>query len=287
MLTDFLAVWPLILSLDFARYALAAGLLSLALLALRQRLRARQIRDTAVPPAQVRSEVAASLRTVLVFSLAGFLVHAGMKAGVLGAYGRISEYGWTYFAASVLLAIVAHDTYFYWAHRLMHQPKLFRIFHRQHHRSVRPTPWAVYSFDAGEAVVQAAFLPLFLLIVPMHDLAILLFLTHMIARNMIGHCGVELFPRRAADQRAWSWTTTVTHHDLHHESFRYNYGLYFTWWDRLMGTEHPQYRRRLAGAGKAFAVGTALLALVGAHPAPALAQKLACNAEDGRTYLCR
>src|SRR5215469_6146336 len=29
--------------------------------------------------------------------------------------------------------------------------------------------------------------------------------------------------------------------DLHHQSFRSNFGLYFTWWDKLMGTEHPEY----------------------------------------------
>ena len=25
---------------------------------------------------------------------------------------------------------------------------------------------------------------------------------------------------------------------------RYNYGLYFRWWDKMMGTEHPDYRRK-------------------------------------------
>ncbi|MBA3838282.1 MAG: sterol desaturase family protein, partial [Zymomonas sp.] len=36
----------------------------------------------------------------------------------------------------------------------------------------------------------------------------------------------------------------TTHHDLHHTEGRYNFGLYFTWWDRLMGTEHPRYHER-------------------------------------------
>ena len=38
--------------------------------------------------------------------------------------------------------------------------------------------------------------------------------------------------------------TTVTHHDMHHESARGNYGFYFTWWDRWMGTEHKDYETR-------------------------------------------
>ena len=40
-----------------------------------------------------------------------------------------------------------------------------------------------------------------------------------------------------------TWITTTTHHDMHHgTSFNHNYGFYFTWWDRWMGTEHPRYR---------------------------------------------
>jgi Delta7-sterol 5-desaturase len=41
------------------------------------------------------------------------------------------------------------------------------------------------------------------------------------------------------------WINTTTHHDLHHSGgFNHNYGLYFTWWDKWMGTEHPHYAER-------------------------------------------
>jgi hypothetical protein len=39
---------------------------------------------------------------------------------------------------------------------------------------------------------------------------------------------------------------TSTHHAMHHEAFRANYGLYFNIWDRLLGTNHPQYEQRFA-----------------------------------------
>ena len=245
--TEFLHVWPIIFTIDFARYALAAGLMSLLLAVLAKRLAGRRIRDIRIPAGQVRSEMAASLRTVLIFSLAGFTIYLGQRQAILKIYHSVSDYGWPYFAATVLLSIVAQDAYFYWTHRAMHHPALFRLFHRRHHRSVAPTPWAAYSFDAPEAFVQAVFLPLFLLLVPMHGAAVFLFVTHMIVRNVMGHCGYELLPRGLADSRWWGWLNSVTHHDLHHETFCRNYGLYFTWWDRLMGTEHPEYRLRLRG----------------------------------------
>lgn len=39
----------------------------------------------------------------------------------------------------------------------------------------------------------------------------------------------------------------VTHHDMHHANGNSNFGLYFTWWDRLMGTEHQDYVARATG----------------------------------------
>ncbi|MBI5277215.1 MAG: sterol desaturase family protein [Burkholderiales bacterium] len=42
------------------------------------------------------------------------------------------------------------------------------------------------------------------------------------------------------------WLTTTLHHEMHHAYGRHNFGLYFTWWDRWCGTEHPEYRARLA-----------------------------------------
>jgi sterol desaturase/sphingolipid hydroxylase (fatty acid hydroxylase superfamily) len=163
---------------------------------------------------------------------------------------------------------VAHDAYFCWTHRLMHHRRLFRTFHLAHHRSRLPTPFAAYAFAPAEAVVQALFLPLFLLAVPMCGWAIFAFLLHMIVRNVIGHSGHEWSPRGTATSRWFGWLTTVTHHDLHHENERGNYGLYFSWWDRLMGTEHPDYRRRFALATAAQSAPAARSASTSALPMP-------------------
>ena len=34
---------------------------------------------------------------------------------------------------------------------------------------------------------------------------------------------------------------TSVSHNLHHQYFKGNYGLYFTIWDRMMGTLRPDY----------------------------------------------
>jgi sterol desaturase/sphingolipid hydroxylase (fatty acid hydroxylase superfamily) len=64
--------------------------------------------------------------------------------------------------------------------------------------------------------------------------------------NVLGHCGYEIWPRWFLDSWAGRFLNTPTHHAMHHEKFRSNYGLYFNIWDRMMGTNHPDYARRFS-----------------------------------------
>lgn len=249
-----------ILPADLMRYLLGAGGVYLIVnLALAGRLSERKIRPQRPGSEQMRREIAASLRTVAIFALSGAVfVAGGMRAGVIQIDAGVSERGWLWFAANTALLVVLHDAWFYWTHRLVHHPKLFRRLHRLHHRSHNPSPWTAYAFDAGEAFINAIFLPLALLILPSSTPAIIVFLTHMIIRNAFGHCGYEIFPHRRNGRPLCDWLTTVTHHDLHHAQAGWNYGLYFTWWDRLMGTEHPLYHEKFAAAVRTPLDGSAV-----------------------------
>jgi sterol desaturase/sphingolipid hydroxylase (fatty acid hydroxylase superfamily) len=40
------------------------------------------------------------------------------------------------------------------------------------------------------------------------------------------------------------YKTASTHHNLHHEKFKGNYGLYFTFWDKWMKTEIAEYESK-------------------------------------------
>ena len=121
-------------------------------------------------------EIALSLRTVVIFSFNGFAIYALVTTGVIVLPRTIEAAGgWVGVAASLAAVLLAHDTWFYWTHRLMHWRRLARHIHRAHHRSSAPTPFAAYAFDIGEAAIQAVFLTLFLL-VPVHPIVISLFL---------------------------------------------------------------------------------------------------------------
>jgi sterol desaturase/sphingolipid hydroxylase (fatty acid hydroxylase superfamily) len=186
--------------------------------------------------------VAYSLLTAVIFATVGFATHLAAQAGHLRFYDDISELGWGYWAASVVVLILLQDAYFYWTHRLMHHRRLFRIVHRVHHRSTNPSPWAAYSFAPLEAFVHAAFVPLSAAIMPLHASALFTFLAVMITMNVLGHLGIELYPRGFATGRVGRWLVTSTHHNLHHSGGAGgNYGFYFTFWDRLMKTQRDEY----------------------------------------------
>ncbi len=207
-----------------------------------KRFSANKIQLRVAPPETVRREMLYSLSTALVFALNGFAIYLFMSNGWTLIYGQISDYGWFYSALSLSAAIILHDAYFYWTHRLMHLPRFYRAFHHLHHESHSPSPWAAYAFAPLEAVVQALFLTILVFVMPLHVWVIYLFMIHMIVRNVIGHSGFEFFPSGTASHRFLGLLTTNTHHDLHHSCGAENYGLYFTWWDRLCGTENPAYR---------------------------------------------
>ncbi len=156
-------------------------------------------------------------------------------------YFQVSEHGWLWFALSVPVVFLLHDAYFYAIHRFMHLKWTYRLTHQAHHRSTNPTPFATYSFNAIEAVLESAIVPILLTFLPLHAAVTLIFQTASLTFNVFGHLGYELLPASMLKHPLGRWIATSTYHNQHHRSFNSNYGLYFRFWDRLFGTENPGY----------------------------------------------
>ncbi len=226
----------------FIRYLLFAGAAYFVFYVwFRPRVIGRKIQAAFPKSADLRREISYSLLSFLVFCGAGLLTLTWQRLGWTQLYFKIDRYGWPYLWFSLAALIFLHDTWFYWTHRLMHWKPLFPMFHRVHHLSHNPTPWASFSFQPLEAAVQAIIFPLAVLILPVHPLAALLWLVYMTAMNVLGHLGFEILPAGFVKNRFWRWHNTSVHHNMHHRYVHCNYGLYFNLWDRLMGTNHPRY----------------------------------------------
>lgn len=184
------------------------------------------------------------------------ITYSVITSGVFGAYfifvfvafknhvklfSDVNQMPWWYHALSFLIMILIHDTYFYWTHRMMHHPKLFKYFHLTHHKSHNPSPWSAYAFHPLEAIVEGGIILLLAVSISAWTPIFILFFIFQLIVNVYGHTGFELFPKSFNKNWIGKWINTSVAHNMHHKYFKGNYSLYFMIWDRLMGTVHEKY----------------------------------------------
>ena len=206
-----------------------------------KRFSQRKINSRDYKPRQFRREVAWSLITALLFAVAGSGLLVLWQKGYTKVYLDVHDYPLWWLPVSLAIAMLLHETYYYWLHRWMHRPRIFRIVHKVHHDSNITSAWTAFSFHPLEGLLQAVFLPLLLLVLPMHLYVIIFQLTIMTFSSVVNHLDIELYPKHFQKHRLGKWLIGATHHSLHHKQFKYNYGLYFTFWDKWKRTESPLY----------------------------------------------
>jgi sterol desaturase/sphingolipid hydroxylase (fatty acid hydroxylase superfamily) len=225
------------------RYFVVAGFLYAAFhVWWRRRWIAHRIQAAFPRRAEVRHEIRSSLSAMAVSGLTGVLLYDLIQAGWTRTYFEVARYGWAYFAFSVVLGIVGYDAWFYWQHRLLHTRWWYRHAHSVHHRATNPTPFANFAHHPIEITLGNVYFILFTILVPVHPLAFALVSMFVFGWGMIAHLGYELYPKSFTSRRAFGWINSATHHNMHHSHVRCNYGMFFNHWDRLMGTNHPEYR---------------------------------------------
>ena len=189
----------------------------------------------------------------IIFSILTVFIMAFIPALVLGSpevakhtkfYLDINQHSTLYFILAFPLMAIMHDTYFYWMHRLMHHPSVFKAVHLIHHKSTNPSPFAAYAFHPLEAIVEAGIFLVFVFAIPVHLFHLLFFFLFMIVYNVYGHLGWELYPKGFSKHWIGKWVNTSVNHNQHHQYFKGNYGLYFLFWDRMMGTIRKDYDER-------------------------------------------
>lgn len=229
-----------------ARYLIVAGLFFLVFYVLLRNKKVRSKIQNRMPKNKdYTREIAYSIMTSAIFAFVPlFILHYPSITRHTTYYTKIEQYGWVYLFLSFPLMLFMHDTYFYWMHRLMHHKKLFRLFHLVHHRSTNPSPWAAYAFHPLEALVEAGIFVVFLFTIPIHMIHLFIFFLFMIVYNVYGHLGYELYPKGFSRHPIGKWINTSVSHNQHHQFFTGNYGLYFIFWDRIMGTLREDYDKQ-------------------------------------------
>lgn len=234
--------WVVLLTIIFfviitGRYFLIAGLFyCFFYLWFPVKWKERKINKKEYQQGQFKKEIKWSLITSLIFSVAGAFTVILWQKGYTKVYTNINLFGWWYLPLSLIIYMILQETYYYWIHRWMHIPAIFKIVHKVHHDSRVASPFTAFSFHPLEGLLQAVFLPLLLVIIPIHYYVIILLLIIMSFSSVINHLDIDIYPKNPKNILT-KYVIGATHHSLHHKQFKYNFGLYFTFWDKIEKTE--------------------------------------------------
>ena len=224
------------------RYFIFAGLIwFIWYILLRNKILYKKIQLKLPLNSDYRREIFYSLVTMIIFACVPALILGTPLRKYTMYYTDINQHSMIWFWLAFPIMAVIHDAYFYWTHRLMHHPALYKAVHLLHHKSTNPSPWAAYAFYPTEAVIEAGVFFVFVMIMPLHKIHLSFFFLFMIIYNVYGHLGWELYPKKFSSSYFGKWINTSVAHNQHHQYVKGNYGLYFLWWDKWMGTLREDY----------------------------------------------
>ncbi len=241
---EFLRILPKAVWQINTRYFLTATVAFLVFYVFFRAAMSRRKIQTAFPKtSDYRREVFYSILSMSIFAVVATVMFTVLKPYTLLYKDIATNGGWLYYGISMLLMLLVHDTYFYWTHRAMHHPKLYRYIHLVHHRSTNPSPWAAYSFHPLESLLEIMILVIIMCCIPAHYTAVIFFFLFQILYNVYGHLGYELMPKNAHKHPVLKWINTSVSHNQHHQYTEGNFGLYLNIWDKLMGTYRADYEQ--------------------------------------------
>lgn len=158
-----------------------------------------------------------------------------------------------WFVALFFLTPAWISFHFYWIHRWLHWPPLYRLAHALHHRNTNVGPWSGLSMHPIEHVMFFSSILLHW-IVAAHPIHILFHMQHQALTAATSHTGFEGF--LVKDRNRFALGTF--HHQMHHRYFECNYGNLEVPWDKWFGSFHDgteeahermqERRRRMTGS---------------------------------------
>lgn len=191
-----------------------------------------------VPEPIERAEIQLTIMTILLNTAITF-------AGWMMWRRRIitfrSDVGFRALVVDVMVLFLVMDGAMYITHRVGHWHRIFSFVHRTHHRYSNPRPLTLFVLSPFET---ASFGALWLLISSLYDsswIGMMIYLTLNVLFGVIGHLGVEPFPRSWKRIPLLRYISTSSFHAQHHNDLEHNYGFYTLIWDKVFGTLSPRY----------------------------------------------
>ena len=155
-----------------------------------------------------------------------------------------------WFIVIFFLIPVWESFYFYWIHRWLHWPPLYRVAHALHHRNTNIGPWSGLSMHPIEHVIYFGSVLIHWLIAS-HPLHIIFHMQFYALSAVTTHTGFEhLFVKNKK-----RLGLGMFHHQMHHRYFECNYGNLDVPWDKFFGSFHdgtPEAHEKMAQRRRGF-----------------------------------
>lgn len=154
-----------------------------------------------------------------------------MANGYIPALPATFTFAW--FLVLLLLTPLWLSFHFYWVHRLLHWPPLYRKVHSLHHRNIHTGPWSGMTMHPVEHMGYFSSI-LIHLIIPSHPV-IMYFHMYLQALNPVAsHSGFDdLLVKNKSLLSLGEFF-----HQLHHRYYECNYGTADVPWDKWFGSFH-------------------------------------------------
>jgi plant 4alpha-monomethylsterol monooxygenase len=162
--------------------------------------------------------------------------HSGIHTGPVPA--------WYVIIGQIAFFIVLDDFLYYWMHRTLHTPWLYKHIHSVHHRITTPFALTGNYMHVGEFMLTSTLVMLGPSVVGAHVVTMWLWIVFRQLEAADGHSGYDV---------PWNPALLVpfykgpVYHDFHHRRFFGNYAGFFAYLDKLFGGTYSKgyedYRR--------------------------------------------
>ena len=122
---------------------------------------------------------------------------------------------------------------FYWIHRFLHWPPLYKLAHSLHHRNTNVGPWSGCSMHPVEHLLWLGSVAIHWIIAS-HPIHVIYYQQIQIITAITSHTGFEGLSIKGKNRFAMG----EFFHQLHHRYHECNYGSSETHWDQMFGTFH-------------------------------------------------
>jgi len=173
------------------------------------------------------------------FPLIFFLFWSVHRFGLMVPVDYESMPSWYQILPKMIFCLMVEDTWHYWAHRALHDKRIYGAIHKIHHTYNVPFGLAAEYAHPIETIVLGIgfFLPI--PIICNHIFVFWSWLAVRMYQTTDVHSGFDV--KWLNPLSILPFYGGVRFHDFHHSYFNANYASTFTFWDWVCGTDKPYY----------------------------------------------